>query len=157
MKTVYALGYFECVHAGHRAVLAQTMKMAKTLGATPGCFSYVIENGETIRPDRISSEFSPEKRTEMIKSCGIEPVHMPLFSEIKNLSPSDFLDILATDYGAVGFVCGEDYRFGKGAQGTVETLKAYCEARSIAYKIVKTVYDGNTKISSKNVKKKTQK
>jgi FAD synthase len=157
MKTVYALGYFECVHAGHRAVLEQTVKLAKTKKATPGCFSYVIEDGETIRPDRISSDFSPKKRTELIKSCGIETVHMPLFSEIKSLMPSDFLDMLVNDYGTVGFVCGEDYRFGKGAKGTVETLKAYCETHDIAYKIIKTVYDGNTKISSKNVKKKTQK
>jgi len=157
MKTVYALGYFECVHKGHKAVLRQTVKLAKKLKATSGCFSYRIEQGETIRPDRLVSEFAPGERAILIQLCGIKTVYLPRFSSIKNLSPNEFLDMLVRDYGAVGFVCGEDYRFGKGASGTVETLAEYCESRDIAYKIIKTVYDGKTKISSKNVKKKTQK
>jgi FAD synthase len=156
MKTVYALGYFECVHKGHKAVLRQTVKLAKKLKATSGCFSYTIEQGETVRPDRLISKFAPEERAILIQLCGIKTVYLPRFSSIKNLSAEEFLTMLVKDYEAAGFVCGEDYRFGKGAKGTVETLKDYCESRNIEYKIVKTVYDGKTKISSKNVKKKTQ-
>ena len=154
MKTVYALGYFECVHPGHRAVLRETVALAQIMGTAPGCFSYIIEPGETVRPDRLSSSFTPKKRTELIKECGIEVIHMPLFSSLKNLSPEEFLGLLIGDYAAVGFVCGEDYRFGKGAAGSADTLKNYCAKNNIAYKIIKTVCDGNTKISSKNVKNK---
>ena len=44
--------------------------------------------------------------------------------------------MLRREYGAAGFVCGEDFRFGYRGSGTAEILKAYCAREEIPCAVV---------------------
>ena len=47
-----------------------------------------------------------------------------------------FLENLILRFGAAGFVCGEDFRFGHRGEGSADTLSAFCRERGLPYAVV---------------------
>ena len=71
------------------------------------------------------------------------------FEEIKDMSPEKFIAFLGKECNAETFVCGEDFRFGKGALGTPETIK---ELGKNVF-VEKILYDGDEKVGSSLIKR----
>ena len=62
-----------------------------------------------------------------------------------------FLEMLM-EYGAAGFVCGDDFRFGHFGMGNAEKLKAFCEARDLPCVIVPEQTMDGIRISSSYIR-----
>lgn len=106
------LGGFDGLHLGHRLLVSR----AKASGLPVGVMTIV--NGKEGK-----SLFTSKERAEIFYRAGIDFIFELPFTEIKDLSPEDFLKILTEQFSPKLFVCGDDFRFGAKAAGTPEDLK----------------------------------
>lgn len=120
--SVIALGFFDGVHLGHRALIKIAKDEAKKRGLTLAVFTFYSECDKI--KGSSSRIYSTEAKCELLGEMGVERVFLASFSELASLSPEEFvLSVLANDLSASVAVSGEDFRFGKGAKGKVSDLK----------------------------------
>lgn len=98
---------------------------------------------------------SRDEKLSRIKALGVEKVFSYDFGELKTLSPEEFVrDILCKRFGAEYVVCGEDFRFGRGAQGNADTLSELCGSFGAQAVIVpKVSAEDGRKISSADIRR----
>lgn len=147
--TFVALGTFDGLHIGHKAVITAEkteyqQKIALMFTRHPQ-FELKGEN-----PGRL---ITSDKERKVLSEWGVTPEHID-FREICELSPENFVDdILIKKYNAKSIACGFNYRFGKNAEGDVETLKRLCAEREIKLTIVDAVEYENKPVSSTRIRK----
>lgn len=131
------LGGFDGLHVGHRRLLSR----AKESGLPVGVM--------TIIGGKQGNIFTFLERERIFKESGADFVFELLFDEIKDMSPTEFLQFLIAEFDPALFVCGEDFRFGAGAKGTPEMIKTSTQVR---VEVLSLVEMGGEKISSRKVK-----
>ena len=150
-KSVIALGYFDGVHLGHRAVLKVATEQAKSRGVLSAVFSFT-DNKKEGKKSQLGRIFSTQRKCELLSELGFDFVIMPDFSAFSSLSPEEFVDILKTNFNAVAFVCGKDFRFGKGAAGDVRLLNELASQSNISTYIVDDVVLDGENVSSTRIR-----
>lgn len=136
------LGGFDGLHVGH----AQLLQCAKASGLPVGLMTIVGGKEKNV--------FTFKEREEVFKNAGVDFVFELPFSEIKDLSPQSFLQLLKESFQPALFVCGEDFRFGANAQGTPEMLKAQGQ---VCVEILPLVKMYGEKVSTRTIKTWLQK
>jgi riboflavin kinase/FMN adenylyltransferase len=128
-KTVIALGFFDGIHLGHAALLRRTVEIAWQTGATPAMMTFDTHPDELIGDSAVPLLTSPEERARLVQELfGIDNIIALRFDEnLRNMPWEDFIDWLISDFGAVYFVVGHDFRFGQRAEGNAEKLIAKIE------------------------------
>lgn len=122
---VMLLGGFDGLHLGHRGLLAR----ARDFGLPVGIMT--ISDGKAT-----GQLFTFEEREEIFSRVGADIAFELPFAEIKELSPQAFLQLLLSEFAVKAFVCGEDFRFGKGAVGNAKNIKEYTRVRVETEKLV---------------------
>jgi len=147
-KRIYALGFFDGVHLGHQALL----KACCALAAQLDCGTAAITFDE--HPQSLFSENPPallstaHDRQRLLKDCGIDLIHsLPVSKKVMSTSWELFLEQLLQQ-GAVGFVCGDDFRFGSCGEGNADKLRAFCTQRDLPCVIVPEQLLNGKRISS---------
>ncbi len=146
-----ALGYFDGVHLGHRKVIEAAVGYAEKNRIKSAAFTFADVKKSSKKTEK-GALYSAQHRAELLKKCGADFVIMPDFLEFCSLSPSEFVALLKERYSACALFCGEDYRFGKGAEGNVQTLKELCEKEKIELFVEKKVKFLGEDISSSRIK-----
>lgn len=136
--TAMLLGGFDGLHLGHRKLLS----CAKESGLPVGIMTIIGGKGD-------KNLFTPIERADIFQNSGIDFMMELPFEEIRNLSPQEFLAILEKNCNPKQFYCGEDFRFGKGAQGTPEMIKSWGQVRVEVQPLLQ--YNGE-KISATTIK-----
>ncbi len=141
-NTSVALGQFDGLHIGHRAVILA----AKREGLTTAVLTFrrgTLKKGD----DRLLT--TNTEREELFAEFGTELLCEPDFSDICSLSAESFVrDILLGRLGAKHVSCGFNYRFGKGAQGNAQTLERLCAENGIECTVVPDVEVRGKSVSS---------
>ena len=145
-KTVaVALGTFDGIHKGHLAVLGSAIKskvdkrVVVTFAAPP-----MKAGAKLIMPEKI--------KEEEFFILGFDEVLLLDFCEVKDMSPTEFLDMLFEKYNVKSVSCGFNYRFGKSASGNTKTLKDYCYGHGAECIISDPVYYMDEPISSTRIR-----
>ena len=151
--TSVALGVFDGVHRGHKAVIDAAAKnaAANDLSAAVCTFrtATVDTKGTGFRPI-----YSDETKCLLLEHEGAEYVYMPDFSRIKNNSAEDFVrDILRKKMNAKTVVCGRDFRLGRGASCTAEGLSVLCRENGMGLIVVDDITDNGVRICSSDIRK----
>ena len=151
---VVALGNFDGVHLGHRAVLARAAKEARRRGGR------VVAATFWPHPRSVIGRGGPpgllttlESRREELLRAGAEEVRVVPFDEaLSKKSPEEFVrDVLVGELGAVAVVVGENFRFGYKAAGDVGDLtRIMREHGGDAYAV--EVHGGDEGISSTRIR-----
>ena len=145
MNTIYALGFFDGVHLGHQALLHACKEKATEYGCRAGVITFVDLPEALKSPVRINTS---EDRETMLKSFGMDEVlFLPFDKALMDTPWQDFLAFLL-EKGAAGFVCGNDFRFGAGGNGTAEKLADYCADRNIPCSVIPEQTMDGIRISS---------
>jgi riboflavin kinase / FMN adenylyltransferase len=120
-----SIGVFDGVHGGHRALIARLLEEARQRGLTGGIVTFHPHPVTVIRPDIPFSYLeSLERRVELLRGLGIEFVSVLQFtSELQQVSAADFTRLLVEEAGLRLLVVGEDFRLGRGGEGTVPVLR----------------------------------
>lgn len=123
MSGVVAAGFFDGVHLGHRKIL-EGADAALTFKNHPS--SILHPEAETT----LLMTFA--EKEEVIKSCGVKKVIALDFTrELASEPPEKFIEFLSS-FSKIR--CGADWRFGKGAKGDAEFLRARgFEVEVVAY------------------------
>ncbi len=132
MKTAIALGTFDGLHKGHRAVLKETIgfySIAVTFDLPP---KSVISNQHQLL-------VLPNDRKKRLEDLGINQVVMQCFNDVKYIEPLNYLKALKERYNPSRIVCGFNYRFGKAALGDTDLLKAFCSKNGIELVVIDPV------------------
>ena len=151
-KSVIALGFFDGVHIGHRAVLKEATEQAKARGVLSAVFTFT-DNKKEGKKTQLGEIYSASRRAELLEELGFDFVIMPDFSAFSSLSPEDFVKTLKDNFNATAFVCGRDFRFGKGASGNTELLCSLALECGIDTYIVDDVLLDGQNVSSTRIRK----
>lgn len=143
-----ALGYFDGVHCGHRAVLGAAAACAAEKGLTAAAFTFELPASSTLKGGRILSLAQKHAR---IASLGIEEYQEAPFDEFRALTPEDFVQKVLVDcFAARELFCGDNFTFGARAAGNVERLRELCKPLGIGVHIVPMAqYNGQTVSSTR--------
>lgn len=154
-RTSVALGLFDGVHLGHRAVL-KTAAAQKMNGLTPCAFTFPPESTAGKNAEYIYSD--KEKQILLTSSCDIAKIFSPQFSEICMMDGDTFArSILRKELNAAYVACGKDFRFGKDAAWGIDELAGFGRKYGFTVQAVDDVCCGNERVSSTAVRKLLQK
>jgi riboflavin kinase/FMN adenylyltransferase len=154
-RAVVALGMFDGVHLGHRALISDAAARAGSDGALAAALTFDTDPEHVVHPRRPTPQLlSVEDRVALMTEAGIDLVLVVGFdSATARLAPDEFLDdVLMSAFAPCSVVVGEDFVFGHRAAGDVDTLRAHGEAHGydvVAHDLVRV--DG-TPITSTRVR-----
>ena len=142
-----AIGVFDGVHRAHREVIGQVLDT----GYVPTVLSFA---GSPLQlPKQAPALETPRRKAALLERLGVRELIELDFAEIRTLSPADFVtDVLCHRLNAKTVACGEDFRFGLGGAGNVQTLRSLCEPLGIRVEVVPTVYDNGQVVSSSRIR-----
>ena len=119
LKSV-AVGFFEGVHLGHRAILANA----------DAAITFRNHPLSVVAPERAPRLImSADDRIAAIRGCGVDEVVALEFDvAMSRLSPDEFADVhfvrrFARDPSGLRILCGENWRFGRKGTGSAQTLR----------------------------------
>jgi len=147
-----ALGMFDGMHIGHRALVKSTVAFAKEYGCKS--MVYTFENHPLAVLGRDPGTLmSVEERTDVMKMLGIDEVVMLPFSrEFAAIQPEDFLKNLVDRYHMCAAFAGFNYTFGDKGRGDEPLLRKYGAEHGFHVSVLPPVlYDGNP-VSSTRVR-----
>lgn len=145
-----ALGNFDGVHLGHQKIIAVCVSLAKKEGLASVVWSFAEHPGKFLGGGKsFGSILNLQEKTRLFMEMGVDLFMAENFAAVRDLSPREFCrKILVETCRARVVVCGFDFRFGKGAQGTGETLKEILEPQGVRVVVVEPVLQNGEKVSS---------
>ncbi len=152
-KRIFALGFFDGVHRGHQALLAECARLAKAMDVETAAITFESHPQSLFRPDTPPLLTTLQDRFRLLLRYGIDHVYpFPVTPKVMSTPWEDFLEELMGS-GAVGFVCGDDFRFGSRGEGNAEKLRQFCRARKLPCVIVPEQNLDGVRISSSYIRK----
>ena len=150
-RSVVALGFFDGVHLGHRALLRLAREKADRLGLPLSVFTFPAEDENIKRSAQ--RLYGTEKKLSLLVSLGVDLVYMCELSAVSNISAEDFVKkSLAEELLAAVTVCGFNFRFGHGAAGDADALSRYMKEIGRENLVLPPLYDGEELLSSRAVR-----
>ncbi len=150
VRRAVALGVFDGLHIGHRAVLSSACGVTDDDGAILTAAALCMTGVPKCESGRL---LTPEREKQLLETLGIDEwIEMP-FEAVRDLSPERFVrEILCELLQASVVCCGYNYRFGKNGVGTVDTLCAFCEPLGIQVVVTEKIQRYADTISSTRVR-----
>lgn len=146
------LGNFDGVHLGHQALFATARVHARRRGAQAAALTFFPHPVKVLAPDVAPRQLSPlPLKLQLMARLGLDAAVVQRFDRaFAQHPPADFEAMLLDTLGVGELVVGFDYTYGRARAGTVETLRAACEARGAALSVVpKVTVDGLPASSTK--------
>jgi len=153
-ETVLAIGSFDGVHQGHRALLDRVVREARELGVAPAVLTFEPLPRELLFPDRAPPRLSSlSAKLHAFAAAGIEIAYLCRFNRaFAALTPQEFSRRLRELHGARRVLVGRDFRFGAKRAGDVPLLAAEGARLGFAVETLATVVDGTERVSSTRVR-----
>jgi len=149
---VVALGMFDGVHLGHRALITRLLEEAKRLRAVPVVFTFSNHPLEVLGGNvRLLSGI--RERNMLLRSLGAEEVEsVPFTCEMAHLSTEQFVELLGEKWNVRGLVVGYNYTCGDRGTGTPETLRQIGDVRGFSVSVVEPVLFEGEPVSSTRIR-----
>jgi len=141
--SVIAIGKFDGVHAGHRAVIEKLRQQAAASGARAVAVTFDRNPLAVLRPDLCPENVvTVERKLELLGELGLDATLVLTFdAELAARSPEDFVDdILVAALKVSTVLVGDDFRFGRGGAGTPALLAAMGPGRGFTVEVVDDVF-----------------
>ncbi len=152
-RTAVALGLFDGVHLGHRAVINAALAQKKN-----GLSSLVF----TFEPDCVLRKAGgsqgyiytrTEKEILLCEQIGVDDIVSPPFESLCSLSGEEFAEeILCRQLRVAHVCCGNDFRFGKNAACGAQELMDFGKRFGFEVEVVSPVEYGGSIVSSSRVR-----
>lgn len=151
VKTAVALGSFDGLHKGHKAVIACALS-CKERGLVPTVLLFDSHPLLTITGTAPETLLQQSLRDEMLLDMGVEAEYI-YFHEIRSYSPEEFFEgIILGKLNAAAVCCGSNYRFGRNGSGDCNTLRKLCEEKGIDLYVTPLVDFKGSPVSSTRIR-----
>lgn len=124
--SVATIGVFDGVHVGHQMLLRRVVESARERGAKAVVVTFDRHPLELLNPEIAPRLITTlRQRAAVFEEVGIDVLLVLRFdAKFRQFPAEEFIRRVVVDgLGAVHLVVGENFRFGHGGTGSVETLK----------------------------------
>lgn len=150
VKSSIALGYFDGIHKGHRAVIQNAVNFAEQNQMQPAVFTFELPAQNSLKGKQLLSWDEKQKRLEHL---GVKYCYKPLFAQIQQMTPRQFVEeYLKETCGAKAVFCGENFTFGKEKSGNIALLKELCLQNNIHLQVVPMAQVKGQPVSSTRIR-----
>ncbi len=116
---VIALGFFDGIHLGHRAVLREALEQADMAGCAAAAFTF----DDLPKAHKAGRLLSDADTDALLTRMELDELFVGQFTALRDLSPEDFVRrVLREQLGAQAVVCGFNYHFGQNGAGDAARL-----------------------------------
>jgi riboflavin kinase/FMN adenylyltransferase len=125
-NSVITLGNFDGIHLGHQELIRMVIRRAREINGQSMVVTFRPHPLKVLAPEKCPPLISIyEEKIQIFARLGIDVlVKIPFSLAFAEMTPRKFVkDILCDTLGAKDVFVGYNYRFGKGRDGTTETLK----------------------------------
>ena len=154
-----AIGVFDGVHLGHKAVIESAVFSAQRSGGVGGVLTFDPHPSRLFRPENPTLLMMPIKeKTSMLHAVGVDVVIRKHFDRVFASIPADqFLaELKAALPSLKSIYIGENFRFGRMRAGTVATLIESGNALGIGVFSVDRIKHNGEPISSTRIRKELE-
>lgn len=154
-RAAIALGNFDGLHGGHRAVIDDARRMAARLGAPLGVATFEPAPRRFFQPDAPPFRLmTPLRRQIALDAIGVEQLHLLRFDAVMAaMTDREFCErVILGEVGASAVSVGFDFRFGKGRMGDSESLMRIGAELGFDVSVVAEVKAGGAKVSSSRIR-----
>jgi riboflavin kinase / FMN adenylyltransferase len=148
---IVAIGNFDGVHRGHRAVIGAALKRAKSLGRKAAALTFTPHPRLFLRPQEPLFQLSSESaKLRLLAASGLDgAIVMKFDAALAATSAEDFVaNILARVLGIGGAAIGFDFHFGKNRAGSPTFLADQGARLGFAVDVVPPLEDEGRPVSS---------
>lgn len=148
---VLAIGNFEGVHRGHRAVIGATIARARELRRPAAALTFEPHPRAYFKPDVPVFRLSDlDTKIRLLAASGLDgAIVLDFDAALAGLDPAGFIERILIDLFAVaGVVIGYDFHFGHGRGGSPDFLAAEGARHGFSVTVVPPFIDGGRRISS---------
>lgn len=152
---VLAIGNFDGVHLGHRALLERLAATARQHGLPPAVMTFEPHPRELFTPDQAPARLtSLREKLALLESCGVEEVYLLHFSrKLAGLTAEEFIDkVLVGGLSVRHLIIGDDFRFGKGRAGDFAMLQSAGQRHGFGVEAMHTIEIDGERVSSSAVR-----
>ncbi len=150
-----AIGNFDGVHCGHRALLERVVLAARARGLVPAAMTFEPHPREFFAPDAAPPRVANLRdKIEGLRACGIERVFVLHFNRsLASLAPEAFItDVLVAGCGMRWLIVGDDFRFGARRAGDLALLQSMAGAGGYVVEQLGPVSQDAVRVSSSAVR-----
>jgi riboflavin kinase/FMN adenylyltransferase len=154
-RAVIAIGNFDGVHRGHRAVIGKAIARARALSVPAAALTLEPHPRGYFRPNDPLFRLSDEsQKLRLLAGSGLDGAIVLTFNAaLANLPAGEFIERVLVDRFAVsGVVTGFDFHFGKDRGGSPAFLAAEGKARGFPVDIVPALEDEGRPVSSGTIR-----
>ena len=154
-RAAIALGNFDGLHAGHRAVIESAREAATRLKAPLGVATFEPPPRRYFQPDAPPFRLMTARRREIaLDALGVDVCHLLRFdTSMAAMTDREFCEqVIRDQVNAASVSVGFDFRFGKGRRGDAASLKRLGADLGFEVKIVEEVASNGEKVSSSRIR-----
>jgi riboflavin kinase/FMN adenylyltransferase len=141
-EMIAAIGAFDGFHKGHQALLEKARELARSSDSTWGTVTFYGHPDTLLSSPEFKSLFTADERVILEKFFSVPETRRMEFNEqLALMTPHEFFDHIASEFGVNGVVVGEGFRFGRERMGTTVSLEAECRERGWISEIVPLMKD----------------
>jgi riboflavin kinase/FMN adenylyltransferase len=148
---VLAMGNFEGVHRGHRAVIAAALERARAIGRPAAALTFAPHPRAFFNPGEALFHLTDaEQKLRLFAATGLDgAVVMTFDAALAALEPRAFIEqVLVERFAVAGVAIGFDFHFGKARAGSPAFLKAEGKRLGFEVDMVPPLLDRGRRISS---------
>lgn len=153
MPTSVALGYFDGVHRGHKAVIGEAVRTGRENGLVPTVFTLLQSPRTVLRGEKSNNIITLDEKLSEFELLGAEQVYLIDFTAIKDITAESFVsEVIGRCFNAKHIACGFNYHFGAGAKGSGAQLEQMCEGSGITVLARPRITLGGSPVSSTRIR-----
>ena len=141
------LGLFDGLHRGHMSAVRELLKCdGEKIVYTFDSLSMTTKGARGLL-------MTDSEKRRMLEALGVDRVISEDFAKVRDITPKEFVEkVLCGGLRVTKVICGENFRFGKGGAAGADELTSLCREYGIETKVVPTVYDGGSPISTTRIR-----
>jgi riboflavin kinase/FMN adenylyltransferase len=150
-RAIVAIGNFDGVHRGHRAVIGTALDRARAAARPAAVLTFEPHPRSFFQPEAPSFRLSSEAaKLRLLAATGLDGAIVLTFdAALANLTAEQFVsEILVDRFAVSGAVIGFNFHFGHERRGTPDFLKAQGAHRGFSVDVVPPFQDKGRRISS---------
>ena len=153
---VAATGFFDGVHAGHRAVLQVLKDTAREEGEESAVITFWPHPRNVLQQDASTFRLlnTLEEKKALIRNFGIDRFHViPFTRDFSRLDTAGFMkEYLVDRFHVDTLIIGYDHRLGRSSTASREELAAIASTVGLRTRIVEEVHCDERKVSSTQIR-----